>query len=463
MNITAYGAANEVTGSCYLLENANARLLVDCGLFQGSERLERQNIMPKNILSKKLDAVLLTHGHLDHCGRLPLLVKSGYKGPIYATQPTLEITRLILSDSAKIQADDIRRENRNREERGLAPLEPLFDMVDVENTCKLFKPIVYNEPFTLADGIQVQYVDAGHILGSANVELSITDNGTPQRLVFSGDLGPFNAPIMQDPSRIDMASIVFMESTYGDRDHQPLPDTVHEFQELIKTAVAKKGKVFIPVFAVGRAQLILFYLAEMFRQGIVAPIPIFLDSPMAIAATELYDKYPSFMDAEAQDLHSTGQLKRDLQTLKLCTTVEDSKAINSAEGPFVVLAGAGMCNAGRILHHLRHNLGNSDTFVLIVGYQAKGSLGRMLVEGQKQVKIYGETINVRATVKSLGGFSAHSGQSDLLKWLAPMAVNKPRVFLVHGEPQSINQLSFKVQEKFGLKVEVPKQGEPVTV
>lgn len=463
MNITAYGAANEVTGSCYLLESADVRLLIDCGLFQGSERLERQNIMPKNILSKKLDAAFLTHGHLDHCGRLPLLVKSGYRGPIYATEPTLEITRLILSDSAKIQEDDIRRENRRREERGLEPLSPLFDMSDVEDTCKLFRPITYNEAFTLSDGVEVQYVDAGHILGSANIELSINNNGAKQKLVFSGDLGPFNAPIMQDPSHIDGASIVFMESTYGDRDHQPLADTVREFQDLVKAAVAKKGKVFIPVFAVGRAQLILYYLAEMFRDGIVPPMPIFLDSPMAIAATELYDKYPSFMDSEAQNLHSSGQLSHDLQTLKLCSTVEESKAINTVEGPIVVLAGAGMCNAGRILHHLRHNLGNSDTYVLIVGYQAKGSLGRMLVEGEKQVKIYGETINVRATVKGLGGFSAHSGQSDLLKWLAPMAEHRPRVFLVHGEPQSITQLAYKVEQTFGLKAEVPRQGEAVTV
>jgi metallo-beta-lactamase family protein len=463
MYVTLYGAACEVTGSCYLVETEQSRLLVDCGLYQGPERLTKLNRIPKKLLSSPLDAVVLTHGHLDHCGRLPLLVKAGYSGPIFATEETIDIAKLILNDAVRIQQGDIERENRHRQRDGLKPVSPLFDQHDVERVCRLFKTIDYEKSMSPAAGVQIELVEAGHILGSASVKMFVSQSERTVKLVFSGDIGPWNAAIMRDPTLIQEADVTFVESTYGDRDHRSLADTVTEFQTTIKTAIEKKGKVLIPTFAVGRTQQILYHLAEIFRQSPLEPCPIFLDSPMAIAATELYRKHPELMDEEAQNLENTGQLRRDLRSLKLCPTADDSRALNNVAGPCVILAGAGMCNAGRILHHLRQNLGSPDTVVIIVGYQAKGSLGRQLVEGAETVRIFGETVPVRATVKGLGGFSAHAGQSDLLKWLQPMASKGARIMLTHGEPEAMNELGKKIRERFNIESECPGLGEELSI
>jgi metallo-beta-lactamase family protein len=463
MDITMYGAAQEVTGSCYLVESGTGRLLIDCGMFQGSDRLERLNKIPKSLISKKINAVLLTHGHLDHCGRLPLLVKAGYRGPIYATDATLDIARLIMEDSARIQQDDTDRENRKRHKSGQPEVEPLYTTDDVERVAKLFHPISYNRSFEVISGIGAEYVEAGHILGSGSIELTAGNNGKQQLLVFSGDLGQWNVPILRDPARIDKADMVFCESTYGDREHRPYAETIKEFQDLIKGAAEKKSKVLIPSFAIGRAQQILYNLAEMYRNGIVTPMPVYLDSPMAIAATELYGKHQSLMDEEAEGQHHFAQMRADLRNLQLCVTAEESKALNEVDGPCIILAGAGMCNAGRIMHHLRHNLGNASTLVIIVGYQAKGSVGRQLIEGAQKVKMFGETIVVRATVRGLGGFSAHAGQSDLLKWLEPMARSHSRIVLTHGESQSQNELAFQIKQRFGVSAEIPKLGDKISI
>ncbi len=456
MQITLYGAAEEVTGSCYLLETNSTRLLIDCGMFQGSERLERQNRIPSNILSKKLDAVLLTHGHLDHCGRLPLLIKAGYSGPIFATEGTIDIASLIMNDSARIEEYDTDKENQKRKRNRQRLINPLFRVRDVTQVCRQFESVNYNQWLQIAPGIQCQFVEAGHIIGSSCIEVVIDADGGKKKIVFSGDLGQWNAPIVRDPARLNSADLVFMESTYGDRQHKSLKDTLAEFEDLIITTVNKKGKILIPTFAVGRAQLILYHMAAMFRDNKVPPFPIYLDSPMAIAATALYTKHLKFMDEEARSLENSGQLRKDLATLKTCETAIESKALNAIDGPCLILAGAGMCNAGRILHHLRHCLGSPDTIVIIVGYQAKGCLGRDLIEGASTVKILGETVHVRATVKGLGGFSAHAGQSDLLKWLEPMAVHHPRVVLTHGESHSINELAYQIKHRFDIECEKPK-------
>jgi metallo-beta-lactamase family protein len=461
--ITVHGAANEVTGSCYLVETGNARLLVDCGLFQGFKSLEKLNRIPKTLTAKKIDAVVLTHGHLDHCGRLPLLVKQRYKGPIYATEGTIDIAKLILNDAAKIQVDDAKRENRKRGLSGNKEIPPLFAPEDVAKVCDLFRPIAYNHWIDIAEGIKIQFVEAGHILGSSSVEMVVNQNGGRRHLVFSGDLGSWDMPIMRDPAKIKEADVVFLESTYGNRDHRPLAATVLEFEELLKKAIKDKGKVLIPSFAVGRTQQILYHLAELFRTKVIPPIPIYLDSPMATAATELYAKHQELMDEEAQTLHRSGQLRKDLATLKICTSPEESQALNELEGPFVIIAGAGMCNAGRILHHFRHNLPSPETLVLIVGYQSKGSLGRRLIEGASEVKIFGQTVKVRATVRGLGGFSAHAGQTDLLRWVAPMAVQKPRIMLTHGESPQIQGLAQKIKERFEIDCEVPKLFETIPI
>lgn len=462
MKITLLGAANDVTGSCYLVQSGSTRFLVDCGMFQGSERLERLNKIPASINPAQLNAVLLTHGHLDHCGRLPLLMKSGFKGPVYATRGTIEIARLILSDAAHIQENDTERENRKRERAGLPPLEPLFETKDAERVMRQFRECKLAEPLKISKGVTVTLRDAGHILGSSSIEVSM-ENGESKKIVFSGDVGQYNVPIMNDPYTIENTDVVFMESTYGDRDHRSFAGTVVEFESLVKAAVGKKGKVLIPTFAVGRAQMMLFCLAEMFRKKVIPPIPVFLDSPMAIAATRAYVENADSLDEEAAGLLGSGAIKRELATLVACETAAQSRALNAVSGPCVILAGAGMCNAGRILHHLRHNLWSPNTFVIIVGFQSKGSLGRSLIEGSDKVKIFGETIAVKATVKGLGGFSAHAGQSDLLRWLSSMTASKPRVVLTHGESHPMNVLSGCIEAKFGIRAETPRLGEVVVI
>jgi metallo-beta-lactamase family protein len=456
MEITLYGAAEEVTGSCYLVETGSNRILVDCGLFQGSEKIERLNAIPRNLSPKRIDAVVATHAHLDHTGRLPLLVKSGFNGPIYATSGTIDFARLILYDAAKIKKQDADWANRIRERTGKPKVEPLYTSHDVERACAQMRTLDYNHWHEIADGIKVQLVEAGHILGSSCIQMAVDQNGGRRNVVFSGDLGPWGAPIMRDPARIDYADAVFIESTYGDRDHRSLRETILEFEDLLKSAVEKRAKVLIPTFAVGRAQQLLYHLAQLFRDQRLKPFPIYLDSPMAIAATELYAKHLDIMDEEAVTLQRSGQLKLDMSTLIPCKTADESRALNNVEGPCVILAGAGMCNAGRILHHLRHNLSIAGTVVMIVGYQARGSLGRLLVDGASRVKIFGETVPVRATIRGLGGFSAHAGQSDLLTWLQPMTRHMPRVIITHGEDHPRHQLAFKVQELYGIKAELPK-------
>jgi metallo-beta-lactamase family protein len=460
MEVTFYGAANDVTGSCFLVNTGTARLLVDCGMFQGSERLERLNYIPKNLGAEKLAAVLLTHGHLDHCGRLPLLYKAGFRGPIYATPATIDIATLILLDAAHIQEEDARRENKKRQ-TNQSKAQPLFTERDVTSVKDLFKPIDYNHWFDLAPDLKAQFVEAGHILGSSSIELVVT-GPAHRHAVFSGDLGQWDVPIMRDPAVIQTSDIVFMESTYGDREHKDLASTLAEFENIILSAWKNKGKVLIPTFAVGRTQQILYHLAAMFRNGAVPPMDVYLDSPMAIAATEIYGKHGQVLDSDA-GFYGAARLKKELPSLKTCVTVEESKALNNAETPCVILAGAGMCNAGRIMHHLRHGLGDANTYVVICGYQVKGSTGRQLLEGAKMVKIFGESIAVRAHVYGIGGFSAHAGQTGLLRWLARMAAHKPRVVLVHGEPHSQSELAFKIQEQYGITAEVPKLNDTVQI
>ncbi len=463
MRVTFHGAAREVTGSCYLLETENTRLLVDCGMFQGPKRLERLNRVPRGLTPQKVDAVLLTHGHLDHCGRLPLLSRSGYRGPIYATQGTIEIASLILYDAAHIQQSDTKRENRRRARAGLPPVKPLYEESDVDQVIRQFVPVEYDEINNIENGIKARFVEAGHILGSACIELFIKEQDQKRKFVFSGDLGQYDVPLMRDPAVIDQADVVFMESTYGNRDHRPLTDTLSEFKDILSAARGCKGKVLIPTFAVGRTQQILYYLARAFNAGEVQPMPVYLDSPMGISATNIYARHEEIMDEEAKVIIENGEIRKGNFRFRTCETLEESQMLNNIEGPCVIMAGAGMCNAGRILHHFKHNLWKENTFVIMVGYQAKGSLGRLLLDGAKKVKIFRETIAVNATVNGVGGFSAHAGQTHLLRWLGSMAQkeegHKPKVVLTHGEPQPIDDLNYKIQKSFGIDCIIPKLSE----
>src|SRR6516162_9864314 len=464
MKITVHGAGGgEVTGSAYLVQTRDANVLVDFGLFQGTGKLENYNRLPKKGAFNKLDAVVLTHAHLDHTGRLPLLTRAGYNGPIHATPATIDFADLILRDSAHLQKSDVERQNRRRQRQGQPLLDPLYEQQDVDKLRPLYKPLGYDQPTTVAPGISVRAIEAGNMLGSVGLELTVTEDGENKVVIFSGDLGPRGAPLHRDAVPFKHADFVFMESTYGDRDHQSLKNTAIETREVIKKAVEVGAKILVPVFAVGRTQLLLYLLAGAFSRGTLSPFPIYIDSPMAIEATKLYTKHVELFDEEALAMQQSGELREHLDTVKFCPLADDSRALNDVKGPCLIMAGAGMCTGGRILHHFRHNLARPGTTVLFVGYQGRGSLGRLLVDGKPVVTIFGEKIPVRASVHTFGGLSGHAGQTDLLRWLESFAASRPRVFLTHGEERGRQPLGKLIKERCKLRVDSPRMNETITI
>jgi metallo-beta-lactamase family protein len=463
MKITIVGAAGgEVTGSAYYVQTKRGNVLVDCGLFQGGRKSEALNRPPTGP-KQKLDAVLLTHGHLDHTGRLPLLARRGHKPPVYATPATIEMTALILRDSARIQAGDAERRNRKRARAGEPPQEPLYTPDHAEAIIQCLKPVPYQRPVTVAPGIQAIWQESGHMLGSASIQLIVEEDGRQKRVVFSGDLGPKGALILRDFEPFKHADLVFLESTYGDHDHRPFNQTVEEFVRIVKATAEKGGKILVPTFAVGRAQLLTSLLAWMFRKRKLKPFPVFLDSPMAIEATNIYTRHRELFDDAMTKFVAEKPLRADLKTMTMSVTAQDSMKINDQPGPCLIMAGAGMCNAGRILHHLKQNLWKPDTHVLIVGYQSHESLGRRLVEGAKLVSIHGEKIAVKAQIHTLGGFSAHAGQTDLLTWFSAIAPSKPRVVLTHGEDEPRAALARKIKQRFRLDSRLPAMGDIISL
>jgi metallo-beta-lactamase family protein len=463
MKITLFGAAGDVTGSAYYVESDRAKVLVDFGVFQGGHKTELQNLKLPPVNISKLDAVVLTHAHLDHTGRLPLLTKNGYTGPVYATPATIDMTALILHDSAKVKNLDTRKTNRMRLRSGQEPVLPLYSSDDVDHVLKLLAPIPYNVPFPVAPGISIRALEAGHILGSASIEVTVTEGTTKKVIIFSGDLGPLGMAILKDPAPLPFADLVFLESTYGDRDHRSLKETLIEGEKIIRQAVADKGKILIPSFAVGRTQQLLYYLAAAFHRGDFPKFPVYLDSPMATEATNIYMKHSELYDEEAMELYKSGELRADLSHVNICTTPDESRALNDIEGPCMIIAGSGMCNAGRILHHLRHNLWMPETSVIIIGYQAEGTLGRQLVDGTKTVRIFGETIAVKAQVHLLGGLSAHAGQTDLLRWFDVVSGSKPKVVLSHGEDKGRKPLAELISTRYGLIPVLPEFGDEIVL
>ena len=463
MKITIVGAAGgEVTGSAYYVQTKQASILVDCGMFQGGKKAAALN-RPPTTQRQRIDAVLITHGHLDHTGRLPLLVKRDHRVPVFATPATIEMASLILRDSARIQAADNERRNRKRERAGEPAQEPLYTSEHAEELIQLFQPVPYQQPVAVAPGIQAIWTEAGHMLGSASIQLIVQEDDRQKRVVFSGDLGPRGIPILRDFEPFHHADTVFLESTYGDHDHRPFRETVEEFVRIVKEAVEKRGKILVPTFAVGRAQLLTGLLAWMFRKKKVRPFPIFLDSPMAIEATNIYVRHRDLFDDDMKRFIAERPLRSDLKTMTLSATADDSRKINDQAGPCLIMAGAGMCNAGRIVHHLKQNVWKPDTHVLIVGYQSHDSLGRRLVEGDKVVRIFGEKIAVKAKVHTLGGFSAHAGQKDLLRWFSSIAPSKPRVILTHGENGPRETLAKEIHKRFKLPSELPGIMESIEV
>jgi len=461
MKITFYGAAGGVTGTAYYCESSGARILIDCGMFQGGRRDEARNKKAPPVNYRTLDAIVLTHAHLDHCGRLPLVVRDGYRGPIFGTPATMDLVALVLRDSLKVQTSDLEKLNRRLSRNGKSKIKPLFDEADVEGAISLMKPLPYHEPFSVAPGMEITVDEAGHILGSGTLKLVLTEDGKKKSVIFSGDLGAHGMPIVRDSENFTEADMVIMESTYGDRNHKPLQETIDEMTGIIKRALDTKGKILVPSFAIGRTQDIIYYIEQAFRKGGLPRFPIYIDSPMAVEASRIYMSHPELFDDEMIEFRGSGEEQRDRGFIHPTPTAEESKHLNDVPGPCMIIAGSGMCNAGRIKHHLRHNLWKPETSVLIVGYQGEGTLGRRLVNGDKFVNIFGERIAVLAQIYKLGGFSAHAGQSDLLQWLNALVPCRPKVVLTHGEDKARATLANIILDRYGLQPFLPQYAESI--
>jgi metallo-beta-lactamase family protein len=432
MEVEFFGATGEVTGSCHVVRAGGRQLLLECGVVQGDRRAAERNREEFPVAPADLDAVVLSHAHIDHSGRLPLLVQRGYRGPIYAQAVTRDLCAIMLEDSARLGEADAENENRKRERKDLPPVQPLYTVADVERTLRQFVTLPYGEQREILPGIRLRYHDAGHILGSASVELQASAGGRTATLVFSGDLGQYDTPILKDPATLTHADLVIMESTYGGRRHRDRAATIAELAGIFQAASQHRGNILIPAFAVGRTQELLYLFATRYDDWQLGRFRIFLDSPMAIRTSAVYWDNPQLFDAEAaavrRELHSMPLLRN----LTLTGSPEESRRINEHRHGCIIIAGSGMCEGGRIQHHLRHNLWRPESQVVIVGYQARGTLGRRLVDGNPYVRIHHEAIRVRARIHTIGGLSAHGDEPDLLRWYGSFAP-RPPVYLVHGE------------------------------
>ena len=441
MKISFHGAAQGVTGSCHLLHCAGKRVLVDCGLYQGSRELVEDNANDFGFDPASVDYLLLTHAHLDHCGRIPLLVNRGFRGEIITTAASRELAKLVMMDAAGLQEEEARYRNRRSRRRG-RPVEevvPLYTILDALNAQENFgRRAVYGQPLQLAPGIRATFFDAGHILGSANVLLEVSEQGRERRVLFSGDLGLHGRPILRDPATPPPADVVIMETTYGDRPHKELQPSIDELYAAINTTTQRGGNVVIPTFALERAQEILFYLHAGKEQGkLPAFLQVFLDSPMAISATRIFSRHPECYDAQTSELFRSGRDPFDFPGLHFTRETAESMAINQITGGAVIMAGSGMCTGGRVRHHLKHNLGRQRSSIVFVGFAARGTLARRIIDGAESVDIFGEEYAVRADVYTIGGFSAHAGQKELLDWHRETG-NPEVTFLVHGEKDSMS-------------------------
>jgi metallo-beta-lactamase family protein len=457
------GAAQNVTGSSYLLEIDGTRLLVDCGLFHERD-LQGRNWQDFPVPAGSLQSVLLTHAHLDHSGLLPKLVRDGFRGKIHCTEPTAEIVQIMLLDSAKLQEEDAQTKRRRHEKegrRGPHPEAPLYTTEDAQAVFPLLSPVKYGEPILVPGGIRAVLHDAGHVLGSAMIQLDAVANGTPRTLVFTGDVGRWDSPILPDPTLFSHADYIVMESTYGDRLH----DKQHDVEDILANVIIETaragGNLIIPSFALERSQEILFHLDRLFAQDRIPHLMVFLDSPMASSVTEVFRHHPELFDKEASDFFRRNGSPFDFPNLRLVRSVDESKTLNYIKGTAIIIAGSGMCTGGRIKHHLAYNISRRESTVLFVGYQAAGTLGREIASGAKEVRILGQKHRVRARIVQMGGFSAHADRDELLKWLSGFQTPPSKLFVTHGEPQTALSFADLVTGTKGWSVSVPQYQDSI--
>lgn len=459
-HLTFFGAAKEVTGSCYRLSHRNINILIECGMRQGRDRLDYEPKGEFPFDSKSIHAVILSHAHLDHSGELPRLVAQGFTGPIYCTHGTLGLLRVLLADSCKLYLRDIEHENVRRIRADEPLVEPDYDENDVAKVLELCQPINYYKEFTIENAFSFKFHNAGHILGSAIVELKIIDDKSTRTLTFSGDLGNSDTVLMPVPDVISHSDYVMMEGTYGDRNHRSSESTINELKQIIKDAEKSGGNILIPAFAVGRTQELIFQLGKLYMEGLLNGWTVYLDSPMAKEVTEFYALSQEQFDPEDQKIMQQCQqsdLIEFLPSLSITESVEDSQAINEHKHHAIIIAGSGMCTGGRIRHHFKHRLWDPRNHVVFVGFQAQGTLGRILINGVKRVKLFGHYIAVKAKIHTLGGFSAHADQQQLLNW-AGQFKNKPPFFLIHGEINSLATLQSVLRQKLDIESEIPPKG-----
>ncbi len=458
MQVKFLGAARGVTGSCFVVHSGDNRFAVDCGMHQGTQEVEQRNQDLNVYDAAGLEFVLLTHAHIDHCGLLPALVKYGFKGRIYCTRPTGDLLEIMLKDSAHIQEMEAEWASRKKARHGrFNRIEPLYTSRDVSRTLSLVQAVEYNEEFTPCRDVHVLFKDAGHILGSAIIEIRAenVDDGRI-KLVFSGDLGRPNQLLMRNPSHSEVADFLFLESTYGNRDHKDEDQSREELLLAINYSYEKGEKVIIPAFALERTQEVLYSLYLLYQEGrLPQDMPLFLDSPLAIRATQVFSKHYSYFDAQTRAIFHSGDDPLKLPNLRISQTAQDSMNINSYKGPAIVISASGMANAGRVKHHLRHNIWRKGAGIVFVGFQAQGTIGRKIVDGAASVRILGEELAVKARIFTINGFSAHAGQSQILEWLSVFYNQGMKVFLVHGEYENQLALAEKIQEQFGYEVHIP--------
>ena len=465
IKLNFFGAAGNVTGSCYYLEANGMRLLVDCGLYQERD-LKSRNWADFPVPADSIDAVLLTHAHLDHCGRLPKLAKEGFHGTVFATSATADIANIIMLDSAHIQEEDIKHKKRRHERSGKKspfPYEPLYTMEDAEKVNTLFSKVKYNTKVSIGEGITAEFREAGHVFGSSSIRVEVEQGGETRTILFSGDVGRWDLPIMRDPFQYEHADYVLIESTYGDRVHEDVADIPGELERVINETHKAGGNVVIPSFALERTQELLYHLNNLLNEDRIPHLVAFVDSPMAIKVTEVFNKHPDLYDEETMKQVRAGGEPYNFPGLTMTRTVDQSKSINHIKGTAIIIAGSGMCTGGRIKHHLKNNISRPESTILFVGYQAHGTLGRIILDQPETVRIFGEEHEVRARIERISGFSAHADQNELFKWISSIKEPPRRIFITHGEESAAAAFRKFLTDKTGWTCVVPEYEQEVVL